>query len=379
MSLLYYHVIALLAGFVLDAILGDPHSFPHPVRLMGALISALENHFLGPKEEKPKADESQGESLEDSEETVEKAAEAEEKTESAETEKKESLTEAKREKRREQGRLTVLIVLLSTVLLTDIFFLGSYFLHPIVGCIMETIMVYQALAAKSLMVESMKVYDALKTGSIEEARKAVSMIVGRDTAELDEAGVTRAAVETIAENTSDGIIAPMLYLAIGGPILGFLYKAINTMDSMIGYKNERYIDFGRAAAKLDDVVNYLPSRISAWIMILACHIAGDDYIASEAKRIYLRDRMKHASPNSAQTESACAGALGIKLGGDSTYGGKLVHKPELGDGRRRIDVEDIRRANHLTYVTAIMGQLICAGTVFLVVYLVTEGLLRLIL
>ena len=334
MSLIYYHVIAFFAGFVLDAILGDPYSFPHPVKFMGKLISWLENRYLG---EKPKP--------------AEKKAE-EPKTPDSEEERK---------KKRELGRQTVLIVLFCTVLITDVLLVGAYMIHPILGCVVETIMTYQVLAAKCLVVESMKVYQALTTGTIEEARKAVSMIVGRDTEQLDEAGVTRAAVETVAENASDGVIAPMLYLAIGGPILGLLYKAINTMDSMIGYKNERYLDFGRAAAKLDDIVNYVPSRISAWLMILACPFLGDDYIASEAKRIYLRDRSKHSSPNSAQTESACAGALGIKLGGDASYFGKMVSKPELGDGRRRIQAMDIPRANRLMYGAAILCELLCIG------------------
>ena len=330
--LYYFHIIAFFAGFILDAILGDPYCFPHPVRFMGMLIGKLEKHYLG-EEPAPAV-----ESVPD-------------------------------EKKREQGRMTVLIVLFCTLLVTDTLLIGGYYIHPILGCVIETIMTYQALAAKCLVVESMKVYKALTTGTIEDARKAVSMIVGRDTAQLDEAGVTRAAVETVAENASDGVIAPMLCIAIGGPILGFAYKAINTMDSMIGYKNERYLDYGRAAAKLDDVVNFLPSRISAWLMILACHVAGDDFIASEAKRIYLRDRMKHSSPNSAQTESACAGALGIKLGGDSHYFGKLVHKPELGDGRRKINPMDIPRTNHLMYVTAILCELLCIGMMVLGVYI----------
>ena len=330
---LIYHVIAFFAGFVLDAILGDPYSFPHPVKMMGKLISKLEMRYLGPK----------GEAL--------------------------SGEEAEREKRRNLGGQTVLIVILCTVVVTEVLLIGAYLIHPIAGCAVEAIMTYQALAAKCLVVESMKVYRALKTGSIEEARKAVSMIVGRDTENLDEAGVTRAAVETVAENASDGVIAPMLYLAIGGPILGFAYKAINTMDSMIGYKNERYLDFGRAAAKWDDVVNFLPSRISAWLMILVCPFLGEAYIASEARRIYFRDRKKHSSPNSAQTESACAGALGIKLGGDASYFGKVVSKPELGDGRRKIAAEDIPRTNRLTYGAAILCELLCIGLMLAICYL----------
>ena len=192
------------------------------------------------------------------------------------------------------------------------------------------------------------------------------MIVGRDTQTLDEAGVTRAAVETIAENASDGVIAPMLYLAVGGPVAGFFYKAVNTMDSMIGYKNDKYLDFGRCAAKLDDVLNYLPSRISAWLMILSCSLLGKDYSAKEAKRVYLRDRRKHASPNSAQTEAACAGALRLRLAGPSYYFGRLVEKPYIGDPRREIEPEDIRRANKLLYRTA-FSCLLCIMMVWAVI------------
>ncbi|MBR4733077.1 MAG: cobalamin biosynthesis protein CobD [Lachnospiraceae bacterium] len=272
------------------------------------------------------------------------------------------------QKKREQGRTTVLIVLLCTVVAADVLFMGSYFIHPVAGCLVEAFLTYQILAAKCLRVESMKVYKALKTGSLKDARRAVSMIVGRDTANLSEEGVTRAAVETVAENTSDGVIAPLLYLAIGGPVLGLVYKAINTMDSMIGYKNERYLDFGRAAAKLDDFVNYLPSRISARLMIFACHFLGSSFDAPEAERIYLRDRLKHASPNSAQTESVCAGALGIQLAGDASYFGKLVHKPTIGDAKRAIEPEDIRRANRLMYGAAILCLLICLIVMLLICY-----------
>lgn len=426
MPLYCYHVIAFLLGFILDCILGDPYFLPHPVRLIGQLISSLENKYLGEKAsassvsaeqteegalspDAPEGEEqaSEGEAASaltqgsvdgeleaealQAEELESAAGEAKAqpeeivydeafwsqaptpKAQSAESEmdgaaqtkaadvqkaKEEPLTEEAK-KKREQGRTMVLLVLFCTVLATDILFMGSYFVHPILGCIVEAILTYQILAAKCLWVESMKVYKALKEGTIADARKAVSMIVGRDTAKLDAEGVTKAAVETVAENTSDGVIAPMLYLAIGGPILGMLYKAINTMDSMVGYKNERYLDFGRAAAKLDDIVNYVPSRIAARLMIFSCYFLGGKFIPSEAKRIYLRDRLKHASPNSAQTESACAGALGIQLAGDASYFGKLVHKPTIGDARRKVEAEDIVLANKLMYGTTILCFLAC--------------------
>jgi adenosylcobinamide-phosphate synthase len=217
----------------------------------------------------------------------------------------------------------------------------------------------------------MKVYYSLKNQTLEEARYAISMIVGRDTQCLDEIGVAKAAIETVAENTSDGVIAPMLYTALGGPILGFLYKAVNTMDSMIGYKNDKYLYFGRAAARLDDVVNFIPSRISAYIMILASFLVGKSFSGKGAYTIYKRDNRKHASPNSAQTESVCAGALGIQLAGDASYFGKIVHKPFIGDSFRKVEYEDIRRANKLMYMTAFICEMLCV-----VVMLIAKQILK---
>lgn len=317
-----YHIIAFWAGFILDLLCGDPHWLPHPIRLIGHLIDILQKRLL-------------------------------------------RQTDTGVVKRR-NGAVLVVTVCLLTVLVAAVILLGAYYLHPYLGCMAEAVMTYQLLALKCLRVESEKVYTALIHGTIEEARYAVSMIVGRDTQTLDEAGVTRAAVETVAENASDGVIAPMLYLAVGGPVAGFFYKAVNTMDSMIGYKNDKYLDFGRCAAKLDDVLNYLPSRISAWLMILSCSLLGKDYSAKEAKRIYLRDRRKHASPNSAQTEAACAGALRLRLAGPSYYFGKLVEKPYIGDSRRKIEPEDIRRANKLLYMTA-FSCLLCMMMVWAVI------------
>ena len=201
-----------------------------------------------------------------------------------------------------------------------------------------------------------KVYKALKKDDLEGARYAVSMIVGRDTQVLDATGVAKAAVETVAENTSDGVIAPLIYLAIGGPILGFMYKAINTMDSMVGYKNDKYMYFGRCAAKLDDVVNYIPARISALLMIAVSFLPGKAYDGKGAWRIWRRDRRKHASPNSAQTEAVCAGSLGVQLAGDASYFGKIVKKPTIGDAHRPVEYEDIKRANGLLYRTAILCE-----------------------
>lgn len=319
--MLKYHMTAFFLGFLLDLLLGDPYWLPHPIRLIGNLIAALDRKLLGNPEESERND------------------------------------------RREfhRGIVLVVLVLLSVTVVTAALLLGGYALHTYIGLVLETIMTYQILAAKCLKVESMKVYACLKRGDLPAARKAVSMIVGRDTDVLDETGVARAAIETVAENTSDGVIAPMLYLALGGPVLGFFYKAVNTMDSMVGYKNDRYLYFGRAAAKLDDVVNFFPARISALLMIGAAFLSGKSYNGRQAWRIWRRDSRKHASPNSAQTESVCAGALGIQLAGDASYFGKVVKKPYIGDPKRQVEYEDIRRVNRLMNRTAWICELLCMG------------------
>ena len=311
-----YHIMAFIAGFVLDLFLGDPHSFPHPVKWMGKLIAVLTRKLLKERDD------------------------------------------GKTKKR--NGLILVFLVLFCTILVSALLLIISYKLHPYFGVVIEAVMTCQCLAAKSLYKESMKVYDALHIG-VEEGRRAVSMIVGRDTAQLDERGVIKAAVETVAENTSDGVIAPMMYLALGGPVLGMAYKAINTMDSMIGYKNDQFMDFGRYGAKLDDIVNFLPSRISAILMILACGVLGKEYSLKNAFRIFKRDRYNHKSPNSAQTESVCAGALEIQLAGPTSYFGKMVEKPFIGDGIRSIELEDIKRANCLMITTAILWEVVCVG------------------
>lgn len=310
-----YHMTALLCGFIIDLIVGDPYCIPHPVRWIGNYIAYIE--------------------------------------------KKQRHAELSDSSLRKKGLILVVLVSFTTLFLSGLLLGMAYYLNRIAGCVIETVMTWQILATKSLRVESMKVYKALRDKDTEKARGAVAMIVGRDTDILDEAGITRAAVETVAENTSDGVIAPMIYLAIGGPLLGFLYKAINTMDSMVGYKNEKYLHYGRAAAKLDDIVNYLPARISAGLMIVVTAVSGKTFDTALAVKIFKRDRYNHASPNSAQTESVCAGALGLRLAGDTSYFGKIVSKPYIGDAVREIEAEDIRRANILMYGTAILCQLIC--------------------
>lgn len=257
---------------------------------------------------------------------------------------------------------------------TAILLAGAYTLHPWAGCALETWLTYRLLAARNLRDASMRVYHALQTGSLADARHAVSMIVGRDTTVLDETGVTKAAVETVAENTSDGVIAPMLYMALGGPVLGMIYKAVNTMDSMVGYRNDKYMDFGRAAARLDDAVNFIPARISGLLMVATAFFLGffkwlrgseKIYSGRRTFRIFLRDRRKHASPNAAHTEAACAGALGIQLAGNARYFGRIVEKPTLGEDLRPVVPEDIPRANRLMLGTAVLCECICLGMMVL--------------
>ena len=233
---------------------------------------------------------------------------------------------------------------------------GAQMLHPVLRFLIESFWCYQILAARCLVNESGKVYDRLKENDLPGARKAVSMIVGRDTENLTVEGVTKAAVETVAENTSDGVTAPLLFLILGGVPLGFLYKAVNTMDSMLGYKNEKYLYFGRFPARMDDVFNYIPSRTTALLMTAAAFLTGMD--GKNAWKIYLRDRRKHASPNAAQTEAVCAGALRVRLAGDAVYFGKLYKKEYLGDSLRPIEAEDIRRAGRVMYVTAVLMLII---------------------
>ena len=327
-----YHIFAFIAGFVLDLLIGDPHFIPHPVRLIGSLISFCDKRLNCDA----------GYNI---------------------SEKKLNLIKYKR------GMLLVFTVIFATFAISVIIIVAAYSINLYAGVIAEAVMTWQILATKCLRVESMRVYDALRTDGVDAGRRAVSMIVGRDTSVLDAAGVTRAAVETIAENTSDGVIAPMLYTAIGGPVLGFVYKAVNTMDSMLGYKNDKYMYFGRFAARLDDVVNFIPARISAYLMIAAAFIGGRQFDGKNAYRIFKRDRFNHASPNSAQTESVCAGALRVQLAGDAVYFGKLVKKKYIGDGLREIEYEDIKRANRLMYITAFLCELLSVAVMSFVLIL----------
>lgn len=313
---------ALITGFIIDYFVGDPHYSFHPICLIGRFIATLDRWLRTDGKDNNKAHRS-----------FHKVAEI------------------------LRGGLLCLIVLAISTGIPFLIIYGCSLVHPVLQFVVEAILCWQILAMRSLKVESMKVYTALKEQDVEKARYNLSMIVGRDTAVLDETGIIKAAVETVAENTSDGVIAPMIYLAIGGPVLGFAYKAVNTMDSMIAYKDDRYQYFGKIAARLDDIVNFLPARISALFLILGSCFGK--FSTKNAIRIFFRDRYRHASPNSAQTESVCAGALCVQLAGNATYRGVVHEKPFIGDDIRPIEVEDIKRVNHLMYLASFLC-LICS-------------------
>lgn len=313
---------ACAAGLLLDLLFGDPGWLYHPVRLIGNWISWAErqlrkvcgSHLMAAG-----------------------------------------------------GVLWVMTALMAFLIPFALLALAGW-LHPALRFLLETFWCFQILAARSLSSESRKVYEKLKESDLPGARRAVSMIVGRDTEKLTEEGVTKAAVETVAENTSDGVTAPLIYMMIGGAPLGFLYKAVNTMDSMLGYKNDRYLYFGRIPAKMDDIFNYIPARITGLLMTAAAFLTGLD--GKNAWKIYRRDRRKHASPNAAQTESVCAGALGVQLAGDAVYFGKVYKKEFIGDALRRIEPEDILRTRRLMYAAEFLTFLLCGGLKLVLILLV---------
>lgn len=304
------HLAALLLGFLLDLLLGDPNWAPHPVRAIGRLIAGLEKPLRGMFPKTPGGERAAG------------------------------------------AALVVIVVGLSSGAAWGLLALAGL-AGDWLAFGLETVMSYQCLAARALRDESGKVYRALKDGTLDEARRAVSMIVGRDVDRLDRTGVAKAAVETVAENASDGVIAPLFFLALGGGVLGIAYKAVNTMDSMVGYQNDRFRFYGTCAARLDDVVNYLPARLSGVLLCLAAALTGLD--GRNAWKIFRRDRRNHKSPNSAHTEAAAAGALRVELAGSSYYFGKLVEKPVIGDPLRPVEPEDIVRVNRLMYAGATLA------------------------
>lgn len=303
-----YGIIALIIGFIIDYLIGDPYKLPHPIRWIGSFIA------FGVKK-------------------------------------------VRRICRSESSMLVGgLFLCIATVALSGglsyILIKLCYSVNCVVGVVAEAIICFYCLSAKQLKIESTKVMTRLQQGDTEGARYAVSMIVGRDTSVLDDKGIARAAVETVAENSSDGVVAPIIYMALFGGAGGMIYKAVNTLDSMVGYVDGDYLYIGRISAKLDDVLNYIPSRLSALLMIAAAKICGYDY--RSAYKIWRRDCRKHASPNSAQTEAACAGALGLRLAGDAYYFGVLHKKEYIGDNIREIEPEDIQRVNRLMYMASVL-------------------------
>lgn len=319
----------VIVAFVLDMMIGDPLFIPHPVVAIGKGISSLERCLRRTMGQTP-----------------------------------ESLRRA--------GLVLAIVIPLITLLAAAALIILLALIHPVLALVAECWLCYQTLATRELCKQSTAVANALEADGIVAARNAVGRIVGRDTEQLDERGVIKATVETIAENTTDGVIAPLLFMTIGGAPLGLTYKAVNTLDSMVAYKNDHYIDFGRASAKLDDGVNYIPARITALLMIASCPIVG--LPARRAYSIWRRDRRNHASPNSAQTESVVAGALGVQLAGDASYFGKTVSKPSIGDSLRSIEVSDIKLTNRLMIATAVLALvifvLIRIGIVFAVMAVV---------
>jgi len=308
-TLWQYTLLSVLLGFLIDCVLGDPARLPHPVVLIGKLISL-------------------------SEKTLRKAFPKTNRGELA------------------AGTVMAILVPIISAGVSFLILFGLWKLSPWAYFAASSVMCWQCFAARCLEKEAKKVVKALETDGLEAGRKQIAMLVGRDTEHLSEEQVIKAAVETVAENASDGVIAPMLFMLLFGAVGGFFYKAVNTMDSMVGYKNDRYLFFGRAAARLDDAANFIPSRLSALAMIAVSPILRLD--GRNALRIFLRDRRKHASPNSAQTESVAAGALHVELAGPASYFGKVVEKPTIGDPDRPIERGDVNKTCALMYGASIL-------------------------
>ena len=323
MSYILVFESSILAGFMLDLMFADPGLMPHPVVIAGRGISFLEKHLRKIFPDSPAG-------------------------------------------LRAAGGVMAFIIPVTTLVFTGGICLLAWIVHPLAFFLIHTLWCWQAVAVRGLAKEAGKVYDALTEGQdLEPARKAVARIVGRDTKNLDRDGVVRATVETVAENFSDGVVAPLFYMSIGGAPLALTYKSINTMDSMTGYKNERYIDFGRIPARLDDVAGFLPARIGALIWIIAAGLL--EKRMKDSFRIWKRDRRNHASPNAAQTEAACAGALGVRLAGPSYYFGELYNKPTIGDPERPIEAEDIGRTCRMMYGASVIELIICMATAWVVI------------
>ena len=316
------NLLSIYTGYALDLIIGDPYSFPHPVRYIGKLISIVEKQ-------------------------IRKITSSDKGLKIA-------------------GFFLWFIVVGATFGITTLV-LQLFKFNKVAYFIVNTILIYTTLATKCLKDESVKIYKVLKTGDLEKSRIQLSYIVGRDTTNLNEKEIVRATVETVAENTVDGIIAPLFYGFIGGAPLAMAYKAVNTLDSTVGYKNDKYYYLGFASAKIDDIANYIPARLGVILLSLGSLFAGFNF--KNALKIGIRDRKNHKSPNCAFSEGAVAGALGIQLGGTNVYFGKEVYKPTIGDKTREIEIEDIVRTNKIMYSSSIISIIIFTVAYYLVVAL----------
>ncbi|MCC0641407.1 MULTISPECIES: adenosylcobinamide-phosphate synthase CbiB [unclassified Clostridioides] len=305
------NILSIYIGYITDLIVGDPYSFPHPVRSIGKLINLIQG-------------------------IIRKAS--------------------KNEKQLKIGGFILWFVTVGITYLATYVIVKLCSFNVLLSTVVNGFIIYTTLATKCLKDEAVKIYDVLKTGDIEKSRIQLSYIVGRDTTNLSEPEIIRATVETVAENTVDGIISPMLYAFIGGAPLAMAYKAINTLDSTVGYKNEKYKDIGFASAKIDDIANYIPARISVILMTVGSFFLGYNY--KNCFKISIRDRKNHKSPNCAFSEGAVSGALGIQLGGTNVYFGKKVDKPTIGDKIREIDIEDIIKTNKIMYASSLTSILV---------------------
>ncbi|MEG2246625.1 MAG: adenosylcobinamide-phosphate synthase CbiB [Peptostreptococcaceae bacterium] len=314
-------ISVMVIAYVLDLIIGDPYSFPHPVRFIGNLIRFVEMKIRNI---------------------------------------------AKTKKQLKIGGFILWIVTVGTTITVTSLILNIFMVSKILYMIISSVILYTTLSTKCLADEAKKIYEVLKMGDIEKSRKQLSYIVGRDTTSLNEQEIIRATVETVAENTVDGIIAPMMYGFIGGPVLAMSYKAINTLDSMVGYKNEKYGDLGFASAKIDDIANFIPARITPFFMMIASLPLR--FNAKESIHIAIRDRKNHKSPNCAYSEGAVAGALEVQLGGTNMYFGKEVYKPTIGDKHRELEIEDIIRTNKIMYVTSFVALIIFSVATYLIAF-----------
>ena len=316
------NLLSIYTGYALDLIIGDPYSFPHPVRYIGKLISIVEKQ-------------------------IRKITSSDKGLKIA-------------------GFFLWFIVVGATFGITTLV-LQLFKFNKLAYFIVNTILIYTTLATKCLKDESGKIYKVLKTGDLEKSRIQLSYIVGRDTKNLNEKEIVRATVETVAENTVDGIIAPLFYGFIGGAPLAMAYKAVNTLDSTVGYKNDKYYYLGFASAKIDDIANYIPARLGVILLPLGSLFTGFNF--KDALKIGIRDRKNHKSPNCAFSEGAVAGALGIQLGGTNVYFGKEVYKPTIGDKTREIEIEDIVRTNKIMYSSSIISIIIFTVAYYLVIAL----------